>query len=99
MGYSTYGCYKPKDVDAITIVKREGKIKVRIVEKFEPLVRKTDDELVSLGLFDTYGEAYDEVVRVGSSELPNNELVKAFQINKVFVNTAVYPLEDVEKGG
>ena len=99
MGYTFGRRFEPQDVDAITIIKREGKIKVRIVEKFEPLVKRTDDGLVTLGLFDTYGEAYDEVIRVGSSELPDNELVKAFQINKIFVNTAVYPLEDVEKGG
>lgn len=62
---------------------------MKIVEKFETLVRKTDNDLIALGLFDSYEEAYNEGVRIASSELPNNELVKTFQISKIFVNTDV----------
>ena len=59
-----------------------------IKEKFEPICRLHDDTIISLGLFDSYGEAYDAAIIRAASQLPN-ETLKVFQINKVYVNIAL----------
>lgn len=58
------------------------------VEKFEPVCRTVEDTLVSRGLYDTYEEANDAAIAFAASRLPE-ETVKAYQIVKCYVNTAV----------
>ena len=48
-----------------------------------------DDNVVSLGLFDSYEEANDNAIIQASVTLPN-ECVKAYQINKVYINIPVW---------
>ena len=71
---------------------------MRILEKFEPIVHTTDDTTVSLGLFDSYGCAYDEAALFAAKELPA-ETTKAFRIQKVFVNDACFDYTEYAKRG
>ena len=59
------------------------------VEKFEPICRTVDDELVSRGLYDSYEAANDAAISFAASRLPKEETVKAYQIVKCYINTAV----------
>ena len=60
-------------------------------EKYEGIVRLADDTVATLGLFDSYYEAYDAVILTAAKDLPN-ESVKAFQINKVYINAELMPV-------
>lgn len=62
---------------------------MQFVEKFEAVCRMMDDNVVSLGLFDSYEEANDNAIIQASVTLPN-ECVKAYQINKVYINLPVW---------
>lgn len=57
------------------------------VDKFEPICRMSNDQVVSLGLFDTYEQAHDAAIYQAASGLPV-ECMKAFQIVKSSVNVA-----------
>lgn len=71
---------------------------MRFVGKFEVMCRMINDEVITLGLFDTYEEANDAAIMQASVALPE-ECMKAFQINKVYINVPVFTTEDVQKGG
>jgi len=58
-------------------------------EKFEVICRMTNDEVISLGLFDTYEDANDNAIMQASVALPH-ECVKAYQIQKVYINIPVF---------
>lgn len=60
-------------------------------EKYEGIVRLADDTVVTTELFDSYDETYDAIILAAAKDLPN-ESVKAFQINKVYINTAIMPV-------
>lgn len=59
---------------------------MKFSEQFEAIVRLCDDNLVSLGLFEEYDDAYDAAILQASVMLPE-ECVKCFQVNKVYINT------------
>ena len=71
---------------------------MRFVVKFEAMCRMINDEVITLGLFDSYDEASDAAIMQASVALPN-ECMKAFQINKVYINVPVFTTENVQKGG
>ena len=71
---------------------------MQIVKQYEPIVRLVDDNVVSIGLFDTKEEAIDATLRLAISDLPT-ETVKAYEIRKCYVNTTVWPLDKPSKGG
>ena len=75
---------------------------MQFVERYEAFCRIVNDDVISLGAFDTFEEAQDTAVRFASEELPT-ERVKAFQIQRVFLNVPCYPAEafraSVLKGG
>lgn len=48
-----------------------------------------DETVVSLGLFNTYEEANDAAIMQASCTLPK-ECMKAYQINKVYINLPVW---------
>ena len=64
-----------------------GGLYMRFVEKFEGVVRLADDSVFTTNLYDTYEEANDAIISAAAKDLPN-ESVKAYQINKVYINTA-----------
>lgn len=71
---------------------------MQFVEKYEPIVRMIDDSIVAMNLYDSYEEANDAVIQLAASDLPT-ENVKAYQINKVYVNAAVWGVMPISKGG
>ena len=71
---------------------------MQIKEKYEPIVRMIDDTVIDLGLFDTYEEANDAAIQLAARDLPT-ENVKAYQINKVYINVAVWKDTSTLKGG
>ena len=75
---------------------------MQFVERFETFCRLVNDEVISLGTFNTFEEAQDAALMFASEELPI-ERVKAFQIQRVFLNVPCYPIEafmeSVSKGG
>ena len=58
------------------------------VRKFEAVVRLTDNSLITLGPFDSYGECYDQVILYTAESLPI-ETVIGFMINETFINEAL----------
>ena len=62
---------------------------MQFVEKFEAICRMTDDKVYSLGLFDSYDDANDAAILQASVALPD-ECMKAYQINKVYINIPVF---------
>lgn len=66
-------------------------LSMRFVEKFEGIVRLADDSVFTTELFDTYEEANDAIINAAAQDLPN-ESVKAYQINKLYINTTLMPV-------
>jgi hypothetical protein len=75
---------------------------MQFVERYEAFCRIVNDDVISLGTFDTHEEAVDAAIRFASEELPT-ERVKAFQVQHVYLNATCYPaeiiFEDLKKGG
>lgn len=71
---------------------------MQFVEKFEPLCRMTSDDIISLGLFDSYEDANDAAILQASVALPQ-ECMKAYQINKVYINIPAYTTADPDPEG
>lgn len=66
---------------------------MKFVDKFEPMCRMSNDQVVSLGLFDTYEQAHDAAIYQAASGLPT-ECMKAFQIVKSSVNMAFFEVPE-----
>ena len=62
---------------------------MRFVIKYEALCRLFDDTIISLGLYDSYEEANQAALFQAASKLPNEQTVKLYQINKLFINAIV----------
>ena len=62
---------------------------MRFVEKYECTCLGLDDKAFSLGLYDTYEEAKDHGLLQASTNLPK-ESIKAFRIDKLFINIPVW---------
>lgn len=62
---------------------------MQFVERFEAICCMIDESVVSLGLFNTYEEANDAAIMQASCNLPK-ECMKAYQINKVYINLPVW---------
>lgn len=71
---------------------------MQFVEKYEAICRMIDDKVISLGLFDTYEEANDHAIMQASVALPQ-ECVKAYQIQKVYINIPVFTSSTPSKRG
>ena len=69
---------------------------MQFTEKFEVICRMIDDRVVSLGLFNSYEEANDCAIMQASVALPD-ECVKAYQIQKVYINIPVFTSDTPSK--
>ena len=63
---------------------------MQFVEKFVGVIRDNSDCLFETTMFDSYEEANDAIINAAAQDLPT-ETVKAYQINKVYVNKALVP--------
>lgn len=71
---------------------------MQFVEKYEAICRMCNDSVVSLGLFDSYEDANDNAIMQASVALPQ-ECVKAYQIQKVYINIPVFTSDTPSKRG